>query len=134
MSLDKIPVCGSNAVQHNVSHSASAADALDDATEQEGDEHRLQISGAPQASVMCVENSESFNETICVPPAEGERRLGFMTDPNFEAMSNPDKFPYGNGTFSSERSRKLTYRKYFNHMLMADLQLTWITSLLPNTL
>ena len=33
---------------------------LDDATIEAGDEHRRQISGAPQASMMCVENSESF--------------------------------------------------------------------------
>ena len=31
----------------------------------------------------------------------------FLTDSNFEAMSNPDKFPFGNGTFSSERPKKL---------------------------
>ena len=37
---------------------------------------------------------------------------------NFEAMSNPDKFPYGVGTYSSERPRKLTYRKYFNQRLL----------------
>ena len=44
--------------------------------------------------------------------------LNIMTDPNFEAMSNPDKFPYGVGTFSTERPRKLTYRKYFNQRLL----------------
>lgn len=41
-----------------------------------------------------------------------------MTDPNFEAMSNPNKFPYGNSTFSSEWPRNLTYRKYFNQRLL----------------
>ena len=58
------------------------------------------------ASMMCVENPESFREIICVAPAEGKKP---MTDSNFEAMSNPDKFPYGVGTYSSERPRKLTY-------------------------
>ena len=91
---------------------------LDDATIAEGDEHRIQISGAPQASMMCVENPESFRHTMCVAPAEGERPLNIMTDLNFEAMSNPDKFPYGNGTFRSDRPRKLTYRKYFNQRLL----------------
>ena len=85
---------------------------LDDATIEQGDEHRRQISGAPQASMMCVENPESFRHTMCVAPAEGERPLNIMTDLTFEAMSNPDKFPYGTGTFSSDRPRKLTYRKY----------------------
>ena len=41
-----------------------------------------------------------------------------MTDPNFEAMFNPDKFCLGSGAFSSERPRKLTYRKYFNQRLL----------------
>ena len=33
-------------------------------------------------------------------------------------MSNPDKFPFGTGTFSSERLKKLTYREYFNQRLL----------------
>ena len=32
----------------------TAADALDDAVIEEGDEHRIQISGAPMASMMCA--------------------------------------------------------------------------------
>ena len=91
---------------------------LDDATIAEGDEHRVQISGAPQASMMCVENPESFRHTMCVAPAQGEKPLNIMTDVHFEAMSNPDKFPYSTGTFSSNRPRKLTYRKYFNQRLL----------------
>ena len=79
----------------DTSNAASTADGLDDVTIEKGDEHRYQISGAPQASMMCIENPESFREVICVAPAEGERPLNFMTDPNFEAMSNPDKFPGG---------------------------------------
>ena len=65
--------------------------------------------------MMCIESPES---TLCIAPAEGERPLNIMTDLNFEVMSNPDKFPYGTGTFSSDRPRKLTYRKYFNQRLM----------------
>ena len=33
-------------------------------------------------------------------------------------MVNPDKFCFGNGTFSTERPRKLTWRKYFNARLL----------------
>ena len=33
---------------------------------------RRQISGAPMASMMCVENPETSKEIICVAPAEGE--------------------------------------------------------------
>ena len=93
-------------------------EVLDDATIEEGDEHRRQISGAPMASMMYVESPETCKEIICVAPAEGEKPLNIMTDSNFEAMSNPDKFPFANGTFSSERPKKLTYRKYFNQRLL----------------
>ena len=107
------------AVANTDSHDTETADdALDDAVMEEGDEHRIQISGAPMASMMCVENPESFREIICVAPAEGEKPSNIMTDLNFEAMSNPDKFPYGVGTYSSERPRKLTYRKYYNQRLL----------------
>ena len=68
--------------------------------------------------MISVENPEAFREIISVAPAEGQRPLFIMTDNNFEAMCNPDKFCYGTGTFSSDRSRKLTYRKYFNQQLL----------------
>ena len=99
-------------VANTDSHDTETADdALDDAVIEEGDEHRIQISGAPMASMMCVKNPESFREIICVAPAEGEKPLNII---NFEAMSNL----YGVGTYSSERPRKLIYRKYFNQRLL----------------
>ena len=65
--------------------------------------------------MMCLEHPEAI---ISVAPAGGQKPLSIMTDPNFEAMFNPDKFCFGSGTFSTERSRKLTYRKYFNQRLL----------------
>ena len=128
VGLDKLPVCGYSVEQNTQSspivseqantNSPVVDKSLDDATIEEGDEHRRQISGAPMASMMCVENPESSKEIICVAPAEGEKPLNIMTDSNCEAMSNPDKFPFGNGTFRSERPKKLTYRKYFNQRLL----------------
>ena len=116
VGLDKLPVYGASVQQHAQSNpndtntnSDNVHESLDDATIEEGDEHRRQISGAPMASMMCVENPETSKEIICVAPAEGEKPLNIMTDSNFEAMSNPDKFPFANGTFSSERPKKLTY-------------------------
>ena len=88
---------------------------LDDATIEQGNEHTMQITGCPSASMMSLEHPEAI---ISVAPAEGQRPLSIMRDPNFEAMFNPDKFCFGSGTFSSERPRKLTYRKYFNQRLL----------------
>jgi hypothetical protein len=101
VGLDKLPVCGYSVEQNSpiVSEQANtnspvADESVDHATIEEGDEHRRQISGAPMASMMCVENPESSGEIICVAPAEGEKPLNIMIDCNFEAMSNPDKFPF----------------------------------------
>ena len=68
-------------------------DTLDDNIVEEGDEHTKQITGGPQASMLSVENPEALKDIICVAPPEGQKPLNVMTDPNFEAMSNPDKFP-----------------------------------------
>ncbi len=81
----------------------------------QGDEHTIQITGRPTASMMSLEHPEPV---ISVAPAEGQRPLFIMIDPNFEAMFNPDKFCFGSGAFSTERPRKLTYRKYFNQRLL----------------
>ena len=107
--------------EHSVQTEPTSDTELDDTTIEEGDEHRRQISGALQASMMCVENPECFRNTICVAPAEAEKPLNIRTDANFEALSNPDKFIYCSGTFCSDRPRKLTYRKDFNQRLLLDV-------------
>ena len=60
------PVCGSSVQQsiQNTENTPISDESLDDATVEEGDEHRRQISGAPMASMMCVENPESSSEII----------------------------------------------------------------------
>ena len=65
--------------------------------------------------MISLEQPESI---IFVAPAEGQRPLYIMTDPNFEAMINSDKFCFASGMFSSERPRKLTFGKYFNQRLL----------------
>ena len=39
----------------------------------------IEVSGAPMASMMCVDNPETSREIICVAPAEGEKPLTIMT-------------------------------------------------------
>ena len=88
VGLDKLPICGASVQQSgesttsmseqpstNSENTPVADESLDDAAIEEGDEHRRQISGAPMASMMCVENPESSREIICVAPAEGEKPL-----------------------------------------------------------
>lgn len=81
--------------------------------------HTRQITGGPSTSMMTIENPQAFAEIVCGAPAEGQKPLFIMTDPNFEAMSNPEKFPYGTGCYSSSgRPHKLTHRKYFSQRLL----------------
>ena len=85
VGVDNIPEQPHTVVQPVQSETIATAQAeqleqvsdneLDDATAVEGDEHRRQISGAPQASMMFVENPESFKHILCVAPAEGEKPL-----------------------------------------------------------
>ena len=96
----------------------SVEEVLDDATIEEGDMHARQITCAPQESLLSVENPEADAQTYSVAPAEGQKPISIMSDTNFEEMSNPDKFCLGNGGFSTERPRKITYRKYFNQRLL----------------
>ena len=127
VGLDQIPmnVQTSNSTMANLVATTCATDnppedgqasttenLLDDATIEQGDQHTMQITGGLQASMMSLEHPEVI---IYVAPGEGQRPL-FMTDPNFEAMFNPDKFCLGSGTFSTERPTKP--RKYFNQRLL----------------
>ena len=54
---------------------------LDDATIEQGDHHTMQITGGPQASMMSLEHSEAI---ISVAPAEGQKPLFIITDPNLK--------------------------------------------------
>ena len=108
-----------NSSDKQTSAKSGESDApIDDETIEQGDEHIMQITGGPQASMMSVENPESFEQILSIAPAEGQRPISIMTNAKFEAMCNPEKFCYGDGGFSAERPRKLTYRKYFNQRLL----------------
>ena len=93
----------------------SVNDELDDETIADGDEHRLEITGGTHASMLTVENPEQI---VNIAPAEGQKPLFIMSDPQFELMCNPNKFCFGKGGFGKQRERKLTYRKYFNARLL----------------
>ena len=76
---------------------------IDDETFEKGDELIKQITGGPTATMMTIEDPEALYEVVCIAPAEGQKPLFIMTDPHFESVSNPVKFPYGTGCFSYER-------------------------------
>ena len=94
--------------------SADDDDELDDETIAAGDKHRLEITGGTHANMLSLENPEQI---VSIAPAEGQKPLFIMSDPDFELMCNPDKFCFGEGGFGKQRQRKITYRKYFNARL-----------------
>ena len=111
VGLDK--VCSSNSECDN-----NLEEVLDDATIEEGDAYTREIMCCPQESMLSVENLESDAQTYSIAPAEGQKPISMMTDEKFEEMANPDKLCFGTGGFSTERPRKITYRKYFNQRLL----------------
>ncbi len=85
----------------------SDSEELDDSTFEKGDKHSLQITGGPQVcSVLSVENPEAEGQVYSVAPAEGQRPINLMTDPQFELMCNPEKFPLGIGGFNNTHLKK----------------------------
>ena len=116
VGLDKL--VDASGLDNSTTDSTGNNDPLGDEVIAEGDEHIRQITGGPQASMMTLENPEAFGHAISIAPAEGQKPLSIMTDAEFEAMVNPDKFCFGKGTFNTERPKKLTYRKYFNQRLL----------------
>ena len=68
------------------SEANTVENTLDDVVFEQGNQHAIQITGGPTASMMSLEHREAI---ISVAPAEGQKA---MTDPHFEAMFYPDKF------------------------------------------
>ena len=94
-------------------------DTLADATIEEGDEHIRQITGgAPITSVLSSDDPEVEAQICSVAPAEGNRPVDIVKDKYFEELSNPTKFPYGEGGFNTDRNRTVTLRKYFQQRLL----------------
>ena len=79
---------------------SSTNNPLNDEVIAVGDELNRQITGGPQANMMSLENLKTFSQTVSIAPAEGQKSLSIMTDTDFEAMVNPDKFCFGKGTFN----------------------------------
>ena len=74
--------------------------------------------GLPYDTCMQPETFLDENDIYSIAPGEKQSPLAFLSDPHFEVLSNPDKYPLGNNSFSTERSKRLTVRKFFNQRLL----------------
>ena len=131
VGLDKIPepalLIADKPVLSDQPKQPDSDNELDDATIAEGDEH-----GVVPHKMMYVENPESFRHTMCVAQAEGEKPLNIMTDLNFEAMSNLDKFPWYILQQATKKAENISIKGYWT--LMADLLEILIICLLHSIL
>ena len=109
-------------------------DTLADGTIEEGDEHIRQITGgAPITSVLSSDDPEVEAQICSVAPAEGNRPIDIVRDKYFEELSNPTKFPYGEGGFNTDRNCTITLFSSAYWMLITGSVLTWNMCLLVNT-
>ena len=81
-------------------------------------EDASKIRGLPYETSMVKENNELKNKLISVAPAESEKPQPLLSDPNFEELSNPDKYPDGKNTLTADRPIAIGARKYFNQRLL----------------
>jgi len=90
--------------------------------EEEEDDIAFQISteqrGLPLESAVLVDTAQEAENIISVAPGENMTPMRFLDDPHFEALANPDKYPYGLNSYTASRKKNITVRKYFNQRLL----------------
>ena len=55
--------------------------------------HACDIKGAPYETCLAPKNSQLQGKIFSVAPGEGHKPLPILTDPKFEEMCNPEKYP-----------------------------------------
>ena len=82
------------------------------------DEHAFEeaskVRGLPYETCMMREDLELMNKLISVAPGDGQKPMPLLSDPYFEELSNPDKYPDGSNALTAERDVVLNPRRYFN--------------------
>ena len=90
---------------------------LHDREVEDGDAHTATITGGP-SPIYYVYSENPAASVVNITPCEGQKTIAILTDPKFEEVANPTKFPYGVGGFNTLHPKKLTIRKYFNQRLL----------------
>ena len=81
--------------------------------------HQSQLRGLPYDTIMHRDDvNTGVDGVLSVAPGEGQKPIAILTDPHFEEMSNPAKYPAGGFGLMANRERKLTVRKFFNQRLL----------------
>ncbi|XP_071953105.1 uncharacterized protein [Antedon mediterranea] len=103
---------------HEINEEGNNDSDENDAEDADAFEAASKIRGLPYETSMVKENADLKNKLISVAPAESEKPQPILCDPNFEELSNPDKYPDGKNALTAERPIEIAPRKYFNQRLL----------------
>ncbi|KAI8483360.1 hypothetical protein Bbelb_389640 [Branchiostoma belcheri] len=82
-------------------------------------EQTSKVQGVPYDTLLQHEQViDDSDRTYSVAPGENQQPCPFFSDKHFEVLANPEKYPFGKGGFSEERSKHITPRKFFNQRLL----------------
>ena len=80
-------------------------------------EATIKLKGLPFDTFLQNEDYDISTTYTCAP-GENQRPRPLYEDEYFEELTNPTKYPSGEGGFSSKGNTKITMRKYFQHRLL----------------
>ena len=89
-----------------------------DAEDKAALERNAELCGLPYESGLFNKDPDWTNKIISCAPGEKHRPIPLLTDPYFEQLSNPEKFPDGQNGLLSEREKPIQTRRYFNQRLL----------------
>ena len=89
-----------------------------DAEDKAALERNAELCGLPYESGLFNKDPDWANKIISCAPGEKHRPIPLLNDPNFEQLSNPEKFPDGQNGLLSEREKPIQTRRYFNQRLL----------------
>lgn len=78
----------------------------------------VNVCGLPYETSLIRENPDFTGKQTSIAPAEFEKPLPLLSDPHFEELANPDKYPDGINALTVERPKRITPRQFFNQRLL----------------
>ena len=76
------------------------------------------LNGLPYETAIIRQSPLVENTTVTLAPGQSAKPLSLLGDLHFEELSNPDKYPDGNGALHAKRDVEIPIRRYFNQRLL----------------
>ena len=77
-----------------------------------------ELCGLPYESGLFNKDPDWCNKIFSCAPGENQKPIPLLSDPHFEQLSNPEKFPDGQNGLLSDREKPIFTRRYFNQRLL----------------